>query len=44
MGIGLLMVVRRKDAESIERALTKAGHKAFRVGEAVAGAREVVLT
>ena len=44
MGIGLLMVVRRNDAEAIERALTKAGHPAFRVGEAVAGAREVVLT
>ena len=43
MGIGLLMVVRRKDAETIERALKKAGHPAFRVGEAVAGTREVVL-
>ncbi len=44
MGIGLLIVVRRKDAEAIERALRKAGHPAFRVGETAAGAREVVLT
>ena len=43
MGIGILIVARRKDADAIERALTTSGHRAFRVGEIVAGAREVVL-
>jgi phosphoribosylformylglycinamidine cyclo-ligase len=44
MGIGLLVVARRKDAEAIERALTTSGHSTYRVGEIVAGSREVVLT
>ncbi len=44
MGIGLLLVVRRKDAEAIERALAASGHRAYRVGETAAGTREVVLT
>ncbi len=45
MGLGLLMVVGRKDAEKIERALDGAGHRARGVGEIVAGAgtREVRL-
>jgi len=44
MGIGLLLVARRKDADAIDRALAAAGHRAYRVGEIVAGTREVVLT
>ena len=44
MGIGLLLVVRRKDADAIERALAASGHRVYRVGEIAAGTREVVLT
>jgi phosphoribosylformylglycinamidine cyclo-ligase len=44
MGIGLLLVARRKDADAIGRALETAGHRAYRVGDIVAGTREVVLT
>jgi phosphoribosylformylglycinamidine cyclo-ligase len=44
MGLGLLMVVRRADADRIEGALADAGHGSLRVGEIVAGSREVRLS
>jgi len=44
MGIGLLLVVRRRDADAVERALTTSGHPAYRVGVTAAGTKEVVLT
>lgn len=43
MGLGLVLVVRRDDAEGIERALTASGHRSHRVGEITAGEREVRL-
>jgi phosphoribosylformylglycinamidine cyclo-ligase len=43
MGIGFLLVVKREDAERIERALRDARHEVHRVGEIVAGQREVRL-
>jgi hypothetical protein len=38
------MVVRRADADRIEGALADAGHGSLRVGEIVAGSREVRLS
>jgi phosphoribosylformylglycinamidine cyclo-ligase len=43
MGIGLILVLRRADADGIERALAGAGHPSARLGEVRAGAREVRL-
>ncbi len=43
MGLGLLLVVRRTDADRIEGALAAAGHPFHRVGEIVSGTRDVVL-
>ena len=44
MGLGMLLVVQKDDADSIERALARAGHAAHRVGSIEAGPREVRLT
>lgn len=41
MGVGYILVVRREDADSIERALDRAGHPAHRIGEIVSGERQV---
>lgn len=43
MGIGLILVVRRLDADSVERALRAAGHPAHRIGAVLAGHRAVRL-
>ncbi len=43
MGLGLLIVARREDADAIESALASAGHRSYRVGVLSAGPREVVL-
>ena len=43
MGIGFLLVVKRDDAVGIESALRAGGHETHRVGEIVAGPREVRL-
>jgi phosphoribosylformylglycinamidine cyclo-ligase len=44
MGLGMLLVVKKDDADAIARALAQAGHAAFRVGSIEAGPREVRLT
>ena len=44
MGLGLLLVVKKDDADSTARALTQHGHAAYRVGSIEAGSREVRLT
>ena len=44
MGLGLLLIVKQGDADSIARALTEGGHAAYRVGSIEAGSREVRLT
>ncbi|MGE5175338.1 MAG: phosphoribosylformylglycinamidine cyclo-ligase [Hyphomicrobiales bacterium] len=43
MGLGLLLVARGGDADAIEDALAREGHRAHRVGGIVAGTREVRL-
>ena len=43
MGLGLLLVVARGDADAVERALAAAGHACHRVGGIAAGTREVRL-
>ncbi|HKQ20088.1 MAG TPA: phosphoribosylformylglycinamidine cyclo-ligase [Candidatus Eisenbacteria bacterium] len=43
MGLGLLLIVKKGDADSIARALTEGGHAAYRVGSIEAGSREVRL-
>ena len=44
MGLGLLLVVKKDDADAIACALTEGGHAAYRVGSIEAGSREVRLT
>jgi phosphoribosylformylglycinamidine cyclo-ligase len=43
MGIGLLLVAARRDADAIERGVGAAGYRCHRVGEIVAGPRDVAL-
>jgi phosphoribosylformylglycinamidine cyclo-ligase len=43
MGIGYVLVVKREDAGAVEKALRSKGHDAYRIGEIVAGEREVRL-
>ncbi|HET9939873.1 MAG TPA: phosphoribosylformylglycinamidine cyclo-ligase [Candidatus Eisenbacteria bacterium] len=43
MGIGFVLVVKRADADAVENALQAKGHDAHRIGEIVAGEREVRL-
>jgi phosphoribosylformylglycinamidine cyclo-ligase len=43
MGIGFVLVVKRADVERIESSLGREGHAVYRVGEIVAGPREVLL-
>ena len=43
MGIGFVLVVKREDAGQVEDALRATGHDAYRIGEIVAGEREVRL-
>jgi len=43
MGLGMLLVVKKEDADSIARALSQGGHAAHRVGSIEAGPREVRL-
>jgi phosphoribosylformylglycinamidine cyclo-ligase len=43
MGIGYVLVVKREDAGAVEAALRSKGHDAYRIGEIVAGEREVRL-
>jgi phosphoribosylformylglycinamidine cyclo-ligase len=43
MGIGFVLVVNREDAGAVENALRSKGHDAYRIGEIVAGEREVRL-
>jgi phosphoribosylformylglycinamidine cyclo-ligase len=44
MGLGMILVVKREDAGAVEQALAKAGHGCHRVGQILAGTREVRLT
>jgi phosphoribosylformylglycinamidine cyclo-ligase len=44
MGIGMILVARRGDADAVERALAVAGHPAHRIGTAVKGTGEVRIT
>jgi phosphoribosylformylglycinamidine cyclo-ligase len=44
MGLGMILVVKREDLASVERALAGAGHAAHRVGQILPGSREVRLT
>ena len=44
MGLGMLLVVKKEDADPIARALAQAGQAAHRVGSIEAGPREVRLT
>ncbi|HET7903590.1 MAG TPA: phosphoribosylformylglycinamidine cyclo-ligase [Candidatus Eisenbacteria bacterium] len=44
MGIGMILVTRRGDADAVERALAGAGHPAHRIGTAVKGTGEVRIT
>ena len=44
MGVGMILVVKREHAPAVERALAGERHEHFRVGEIVAGPREVRLT
>jgi phosphoribosylformylglycinamidine cyclo-ligase len=43
MGIGLILVVARRDADAVERAIHGSGAACHRIGEIAAGEREVVL-
>jgi phosphoribosylformylglycinamidine cyclo-ligase len=43
MGIGMVLVVRRADADAVERALAAAGHPAHRIGSVVPGDGDVRL-
>jgi len=43
MGIGYVLVVKRDDAGAVEKALRSKGHDAYRIGDIVAGEREVRL-
>ena len=43
MGIGYVLVVKREDADAVGKALRSKGHDAYRIGEIVAGEREVRL-
>jgi phosphoribosylformylglycinamidine cyclo-ligase len=43
MGLGFVLVVKREDAGAVEKALQAKGHGAYRIGEIVAGEREVRL-
>ncbi|HEX5031552.1 MAG TPA: phosphoribosylformylglycinamidine cyclo-ligase [Candidatus Eisenbacteria bacterium] len=43
MGLGFVLVVKREDAGAVEKALQAKGHGAYRIGEVVAGEREVRL-
>jgi phosphoribosylformylglycinamidine cyclo-ligase len=43
MGIGYVLVVKREDAGAVEKALRSKGHDAYRIGDIVAGEREVRL-
>jgi phosphoribosylformylglycinamidine cyclo-ligase len=43
MGVGFVLVVKREDAGQVEDALRATGHEAYRIGEIVAGEREVRL-
>lgn len=43
MGIGLILVVSKNNAEKIEKELEKNGEKVYRIGEIVSGAKEVRL-
>lgn len=43
MGIGLVLVTRRADADGVMRSLAAAGHEARRIGEVSRGKREVRL-
>lgn len=43
MGIGYVLVVKREDSGAVEKALQAKGHDAYRIGEIVAGEREVRL-
>jgi phosphoribosylformylglycinamidine cyclo-ligase len=43
LGIGLILVVRPRDAEGIERALRRRGEHCHRVGRIVRGGRRVVF-
>jgi phosphoribosylformylglycinamidine cyclo-ligase len=43
MGVGMVLVARRGDADAIERAIRDAGHAVHRIGSAVAGERTVRL-
>jgi phosphoribosylformylglycinamidine cyclo-ligase len=44
MGLGMILVVKREDASTVERALAEARHACYRVGLISAGPREVRLT
>jgi len=44
MGLGMILVVRREDADPVERALVQARHGVHRVGQVLPGTREVRLT
>ena len=44
MGLGMILVVKREDASTVERALAEARHACYRVGSISAGPREVRLT
>jgi len=44
MGLGMMLVVKKDDADAIARALAQGGHAAHRVGSIEAGPREVRLT
>jgi phosphoribosylformylglycinamidine cyclo-ligase len=41
MGIGMILVVKRTDADAVERSVATAGHGVHRIGSIVAGPREV---
>jgi phosphoribosylformylglycinamidine cyclo-ligase len=43
MGLGLLLVAARRDADAIEREVRASGHGCHRVGEIASGPREVAL-
>jgi phosphoribosylformylglycinamidine cyclo-ligase len=43
MGIGLILVIPKRDAEKIKRNLQMYGEKVFKIGEVVSGKREVKL-
>ncbi len=43
MGIGMILVVRRADADGVARVLGDAGHEAHRIGEVAGGQHGVRL-